>query len=187
MLKLRHSLGCFSTLVPWAERAPLQPLTIQQPGPASWYSGLCPCLPGTVSFLLLSAAFFPHTPSAQGSLKAMHEMLLMIRKLQRISSTGSYEPWCCQLSWSSCYWFNGEQNHSLALWLALVKRFSHLCSTCCPPRQIMAITSQHAAFLNLKRSSTFYTAVMLNDNIICASNQLKRKNYLTSAFKIKIK
>lgn len=137
MLKLRHSLGCFSTLVPWAERAPLQPLTIQQPGPASWYSGLCPCLPGTVSFLLLSAAVFPHTPSAQGSLKAMHEMLLMIRKLQRISSTGSYEPWCCQLSWSSCYWFNGEQNHSLALWLALVKRFSHLCSTCCPPRQIM--------------------------------------------------
>uniref|UniRef100_A0A8C3CL36 GIT ArfGAP 2 n=1 Tax=Cairina moschata TaxID=8855 RepID=A0A8C3CL36_CAIMO len=97
MLKLRHSLGCFSTLVPWAERAPLQPLTIQQPGPASWYSGLCPCLPGTVSFLLLSAAFFPHTPSAQGSLKAMHEML-PIRKLQRISSTGSYEPWCCQLS-----------------------------------------------------------------------------------------
>ncbi|XP_074897254.1 ARF GTPase-activating protein GIT2 isoform X5 [Buteo buteo] len=44
-LKLRHSLGCFSTPVPWAERAPLQPLNIQQPSPASWYSGLCPCLP----------------------------------------------------------------------------------------------------------------------------------------------
>ncbi|XP_069727411.1 ARF GTPase-activating protein GIT2 isoform X5 [Phaenicophaeus curvirostris] len=44
-LKLRHSLGCFNTLVPWAERAPLQPLTIPQPSPASWYSGLCPCLP----------------------------------------------------------------------------------------------------------------------------------------------
>ncbi|KAM9625164.1 ARF GTPase-activating protein GIT2 isoform 3-T3 [Morphnus guianensis] len=44
-LKLRHSLGCFSTPVPWAESAPLQPLTIQQPSPASWYSGLCPCLP----------------------------------------------------------------------------------------------------------------------------------------------
>ncbi|XP_065424932.1 ARF GTPase-activating protein GIT2 isoform X11 [Chrysemys picta bellii] len=45
MLKLRHSLGCFSTLVPWAERAPLQPLTHQQSDPTSWYSGLCPCLP----------------------------------------------------------------------------------------------------------------------------------------------
>ncbi|XP_053937988.1 ARF GTPase-activating protein GIT2 isoform X5 [Cuculus canorus] len=45
MLKLRHSLGCFNMLVPWAERAPLQPLTIPQPSPASWYSGLCPCLP----------------------------------------------------------------------------------------------------------------------------------------------
>lgn len=91
MLKLRHSLGCFSTLVPWAERAPLQPLTIQQPGPASWYSGLCPCLPGTVSFLFLSAASFPHAPSARGSLKVMHEMLQMIEKLQ-VARTESYEP-----------------------------------------------------------------------------------------------
>ncbi|XP_064424289.1 ARF GTPase-activating protein GIT2a isoform X2 [Latimeria chalumnae] len=47
--KLRHSLGCFSTLVPWAEKTSLQPLTLQQPDPTSWYSGLCPCLPGTVS------------------------------------------------------------------------------------------------------------------------------------------
>ncbi|XP_051489703.1 ARF GTPase-activating protein GIT2 isoform X6 [Apus apus] len=38
-LGLGHSLGCFSTM------APLQPLTVQQPGPASWYSRLCPCLP----------------------------------------------------------------------------------------------------------------------------------------------
>uniref|UniRef100_A0A8C2X316 G protein-coupled receptor kinase interacting ArfGAP 2a n=1 Tax=Cyclopterus lumpus TaxID=8103 RepID=A0A8C2X316_CYCLU len=48
--RLRHSLGCFSTLVPWAEKAPppLQPLSQRAPDPASWYSGLCPCLPGTV-------------------------------------------------------------------------------------------------------------------------------------------
>ncbi|XP_010768946.1 ARF GTPase-activating protein GIT2a isoform X3 [Notothenia coriiceps] len=50
--RLRHSLGCFSTLVPWAEKAPppLQPLSLRSPDPSSWYSGLCPCLPGTLSF-----------------------------------------------------------------------------------------------------------------------------------------
>lgn len=55
--RLRHSLGCFSTLVPWAEKAPpsLQPLSLRAPDPTSWYSGLCPCLPGTVYFPL------PHT------------------------------------------------------------------------------------------------------------------------------
>ncbi|XP_029685016.1 ARF GTPase-activating protein GIT2a isoform X9 [Takifugu rubripes] len=48
--RLRHSLGCFSTLVPWAEKAPapLHPLSLRPPDPSSWYSGLCPCLPGTV-------------------------------------------------------------------------------------------------------------------------------------------
>lgn len=48
--RLRHSLGCFSTLVPWVEKAPspLQPLSL--PDPTSWYSGFCPCLPGTVLF-----------------------------------------------------------------------------------------------------------------------------------------
>lgn len=55
--RLRHSLGCFSTLVPWAEKPPpsLQPLSLRAPDPTSWYSGLCPCLPGTVYFPL------PHT------------------------------------------------------------------------------------------------------------------------------
>ncbi|XP_072003317.1 ARF GTPase-activating protein GIT2 isoform X5 [Engystomops pustulosus] len=43
--RVRHSLGCFSTLVPWAEKAPLQPLSLQQPDSTSWYSGLCPCFP----------------------------------------------------------------------------------------------------------------------------------------------
>uniref|UniRef100_A0A6I8RFH8 G protein-coupled receptor kinase interacting ArfGAP 2 n=1 Tax=Xenopus tropicalis TaxID=8364 RepID=A0A6I8RFH8_XENTR len=51
--RLRHSLGCFSTLVPWSEKAPLQPLTLQQPDSTSWYSGLCPCFPGTVTSLSL--------------------------------------------------------------------------------------------------------------------------------------
>ncbi|XP_052334525.1 ARF GTPase-activating protein GIT2-like isoform X3 [Oncorhynchus keta] len=57
--RLRHSLGCFSTLVPWAEKAPspVQPLSLCSPDPASRYStSLCPCLPGTVSFLSLSPA-----------------------------------------------------------------------------------------------------------------------------------
>ncbi|XP_048370821.1 ARF GTPase-activating protein GIT2 isoform X15 [Sphaerodactylus townsendi] len=35
--KLRHSLGCFGALVPWAERASLQPLTLRQPDPTSCY------------------------------------------------------------------------------------------------------------------------------------------------------
>ncbi|XP_018604567.1 ARF GTPase-activating protein GIT2a isoform X5 [Scleropages formosus] len=53
--RLRHSLGCFSTLVPWADKTPSLPapgLSVPpqpDPDPASWYSGLCPCLPGTVS------------------------------------------------------------------------------------------------------------------------------------------
>ncbi|XP_023269311.1 ARF GTPase-activating protein GIT2 isoform X8 [Seriola lalandi dorsalis] len=47
--RLRHSLGCFSTLVPWAEKAPppLQPLSLRSPDPTSWYSGFCPCLPAS--------------------------------------------------------------------------------------------------------------------------------------------
>ncbi|XP_078277905.1 ARF GTPase-activating protein GIT2a isoform X5 [Rhinoraja longicauda] len=45
--KLRHSLGCFSTLVLRADKSSLQPLTLQQqrPDPATWYSDLCLCLP----------------------------------------------------------------------------------------------------------------------------------------------
>ncbi|XP_072521449.1 ARF GTPase-activating protein GIT2a isoform X4 [Salminus brasiliensis] len=58
--RLRHSLGCFSTLMPWAEKppSPMQPFGLRSSGtssnpktpispnnPASWYSGLCTCLP----------------------------------------------------------------------------------------------------------------------------------------------
>lgn len=57
--RLRHSLGCFSTLVPWAEKAspPIQPLSLRSPDPTSWYSGFCPCLPGTVFFSSPSHSF----------------------------------------------------------------------------------------------------------------------------------
>lgn len=56
--RLRHSLGCFSTLVPWAEKVPtpLQPLSLRPPDPTSWYSGLCPCLPGTVLYSSLTVS-----------------------------------------------------------------------------------------------------------------------------------
>ncbi|XP_068510281.1 ARF GTPase-activating protein GIT2 isoform X3 [Anas acuta] len=62
MLKLRHSLGCFSTLVPWAERAPLQPLTIQQPGPASCY---IPCSERIHVAVTEMAALFPKKPKSE--------------------------------------------------------------------------------------------------------------------------
>ncbi|XP_036069462.1 ARF GTPase-activating protein GIT2a isoform X3 [Oryzias melastigma] len=66
--RLRHSLGCFSTLVPWAEKASaIQPLTFRSTEPTSWYSGFCPCLPGTVSF------FSPHMPS---SLPHLHQAVV---------------------------------------------------------------------------------------------------------------
>ncbi|KAG7244048.1 hypothetical protein INR49_006209 [Caranx melampygus] len=61
--RLRHSLGCFSTLVPWAEKAPsaLQPLSLRSPDPTSWYSGFCPCLPGTR----------PRSETVRGSLRLL--------------------------------------------------------------------------------------------------------------------
>ncbi|MEQ2194329.1 hypothetical protein XENOCAPTIV_027516, partial [Xenoophorus captivus] len=52
--RLRHSLGCFSTLVPWAEKAPspLQPLSLRSPDHTSWYSGF---LRGSLRLLTTSA------------------------------------------------------------------------------------------------------------------------------------
>ncbi|XP_055367649.1 ARF GTPase-activating protein GIT2a isoform X2 [Betta splendens] len=69
--RLRHSLGCFSTLVPWAEKAstPIQPLSLRSPDPSSWYSGFCPCLPGTVLF---------SSPSVSASLFSIRLHLLTI-------------------------------------------------------------------------------------------------------------
>ncbi|XP_071619257.1 ARF GTPase-activating protein GIT2 isoform X14 [Heliangelus exortis] len=62
ILKLRHSLGCFSTLVPWAEPAPLQPLTIPQPGPASCY---IPCSERIHVAVTEMAALFPKKPKSE--------------------------------------------------------------------------------------------------------------------------
>ncbi|XP_069727409.1 ARF GTPase-activating protein GIT2 isoform X3 [Phaenicophaeus curvirostris] len=61
-LKLRHSLGCFNTLVPWAERAPLQPLTIPQPSPASCY---IPCSERIHVAVTEMAALFPKKPKSE--------------------------------------------------------------------------------------------------------------------------
>uniref|UniRef100_A0A452H129 Arf-GAP domain-containing protein n=1 Tax=Gopherus agassizii TaxID=38772 RepID=A0A452H129_9SAUR len=62
MLKLRHSLSCFSTLVPWAERAPLQPLTHQQPDPTSCY---IPCSERIHVAVTEMAALFPKKPKSE--------------------------------------------------------------------------------------------------------------------------
>ncbi|XP_053937986.1 ARF GTPase-activating protein GIT2 isoform X3 [Cuculus canorus] len=62
MLKLRHSLGCFNMLVPWAERAPLQPLTIPQPSPASCY---IPCSERIHVAVTEMAALFPKKPKSE--------------------------------------------------------------------------------------------------------------------------
>ncbi|XP_075754966.1 ARF GTPase-activating protein GIT2 isoform X8 [Pelodiscus sinensis] len=61
-LKLRHSLGCFSTLVPWAERAPLQPLTLQQPDSTSCY---IPCSERIHVAVTEMAALFPKKPKSE--------------------------------------------------------------------------------------------------------------------------
>ncbi|XP_015499017.1 ARF GTPase-activating protein GIT2 isoform X11 [Parus major] len=57
--QLRHSLG---TRVPGAERAPLQPLTSQQPGPASCY---IPCSERIHVAVTEMAALFPKKPKSE--------------------------------------------------------------------------------------------------------------------------
>ncbi|KAM6052170.1 ARF GTPase-activating protein GIT2 isoform 1-T1 [Chlamydotis macqueenii] len=61
-LKLRHSLGCFGTPAPWAEKAPLQPLTVRQPGPASCY---IPCSERIHVAVTEMAALFPKKPKSE--------------------------------------------------------------------------------------------------------------------------
>ncbi|XP_042344901.1 ARF GTPase-activating protein GIT2a isoform X7 [Plectropomus leopardus] len=96
--RLRHSLGCFSTLVPWAEKAPppLQPLSLRSPDPTSWYSGLCPCLPGTVLFSSPSHSFCL-TPSLLPHLLTMHLFfmdVLTLKMLQLIDESLFYAVTC---------------------------------------------------------------------------------------------
>ncbi|XP_077317462.1 ARF GTPase-activating protein GIT2 isoform X3 [Lithobates pipiens] len=59
--RLRHSLGCFSTLVPWAEKAPLQPLSLQQTDSTSCY---IPCSERIHVAVTEMAALFPKKPKS---------------------------------------------------------------------------------------------------------------------------
>ncbi|XP_044227210.1 ARF GTPase-activating protein GIT2a isoform X1 [Thunnus albacares] len=62
--RLRHSLGCFSTLVPWAEKAPtpLQPLSLRSPDPTSCF---IPCSERIHVAVTEMAALFPKKPRSE--------------------------------------------------------------------------------------------------------------------------
>ncbi|CAI5650397.1 unnamed protein product [Oreochromis niloticus] len=71
--RLRHSLGCFSTLVPWAEKAPspLQPLSLRSPDPTSCF---VPCSERIHVAVTEMAALFPKKPRSEtvrGSLRLL--------------------------------------------------------------------------------------------------------------------
>ncbi|CAN9513242.1 unnamed protein product [Ophioblennius macclurei] len=71
--RLRHSLGCFSTLVPWAEKAPspLQPLSLRSPDPTSCF---IPCSERIHVAVTEMAALFPKRPRSEtvrGSLRLL--------------------------------------------------------------------------------------------------------------------
>uniref|UniRef100_A0A8D3AS39 G protein-coupled receptor kinase interacting ArfGAP 2a n=1 Tax=Scophthalmus maximus TaxID=52904 RepID=A0A8D3AS39_SCOMX len=71
--RLRHSLGCFSTLVPWAEKAPppLQPLSLRSPDPTSCFM---PCSERIHVAVTEMAALFPKRPRSEtvrGSLRLL--------------------------------------------------------------------------------------------------------------------
>ncbi|XP_029427820.1 ARF GTPase-activating protein GIT2 isoform X8 [Rhinatrema bivittatum] len=76
MRRLRHSLGCFSTLVPWAEKAPLQPLSLQQPDPTSCY---IPCSERIHVAVTEMAALFPKKPKSE-----------MVRTSLRLLTSSAY-------------------------------------------------------------------------------------------------
>nr|XP_040052403.1 ARF GTPase-activating protein GIT2a isoform X8 [Gasterosteus aculeatus aculeatus] len=62
--RLRHSLGCFSTLVPWAEKAPpsLHALSLRSPDPASCF---IPCSERIYVAVTEMAALFPKKPRSE--------------------------------------------------------------------------------------------------------------------------
>ncbi|XP_028269086.1 ARF GTPase-activating protein GIT2a isoform X7 [Parambassis ranga] len=71
--RLRHSLGCFSTLVPWAEKppSPLQPLSLRAPDPTSCF---IPCSERIHVAVTEMAALFPKKPRSEtvrGSLRLL--------------------------------------------------------------------------------------------------------------------
>ncbi|XP_061907265.1 ARF GTPase-activating protein GIT2a isoform X6 [Entelurus aequoreus] len=59
--RLRHSLGCFSTLVPWADKSsnPLHPLGLRSPDPSSCF---IPCSERIYVAVAEMAALFPKKP-----------------------------------------------------------------------------------------------------------------------------
>ncbi|XP_047238674.1 ARF GTPase-activating protein GIT2a isoform X4 [Girardinichthys multiradiatus] len=71
--RLRHSLGCFSTLVPWAEKvpSPLQPLSLRSPDHTSCF---LPCSERIHVAVTEMAALFPKRPRSEtvrGSLRLL--------------------------------------------------------------------------------------------------------------------
>ncbi|KAM9392706.1 ARF GTPase-activating protein GIT2a isoform 3-T3 [Pholidichthys leucotaenia] len=62
--RLRHSLGCFSTLVPWAEKAPspLQPFSLRSTDPTSCF---IPCSERIHVAVTEMAALFPKKPRSE--------------------------------------------------------------------------------------------------------------------------
>ncbi|XP_069475501.1 ARF GTPase-activating protein GIT2 isoform X10 [Ambystoma mexicanum] len=76
MRRFRHSLGCFSTLVPWAEKVPMQTLTLQQPDPASCYT---PCSERIHVAVTEMAALFPKKPKSD-----------MVRTSLRLLTSSAY-------------------------------------------------------------------------------------------------
>ncbi|XP_053325212.1 ARF GTPase-activating protein GIT2 isoform X2 [Spea bombifrons] len=74
--KLRHSLGCFRPLVPWAEKAPLQPLTLQQSDSTACY---IPCSERIHVAVTEMAALFPKKPKSD-----------MVRTSLRLLTSSAY-------------------------------------------------------------------------------------------------
>ncbi|XP_061762513.1 ARF GTPase-activating protein GIT2a isoform X7 [Nerophis ophidion] len=62
--RLRHSLGCFSTLVPWADKPsnPLHPLGLRSPDPSSCF---IPCSERIYVAVTEMAALFPKKPRSE--------------------------------------------------------------------------------------------------------------------------
>ncbi|XP_041079933.1 ARF GTPase-activating protein GIT2-like isoform X13 [Polyodon spathula] len=75
--KLRHSLGCFSTLVPWADKTPsLHSLSLHQPNPASCF---IPCSERIHIAVTEMAALFPKKPRSE-----------MVRASLRLLTSSAY-------------------------------------------------------------------------------------------------
>ncbi|XP_048100399.1 ARF GTPase-activating protein GIT2a isoform X2 [Alosa alosa] len=79
---LRHSLGCFSTLVPWAEKAPAsspRPLGLQTPSPASCF---VPCSERIHVAVSEMAALFPKKPRSDTVRGALRLLTSSAQRLQ---------------------------------------------------------------------------------------------------------